>query len=87
MTRIKIIDSHTGGEPTRVVASGGPELGGGTMAERQESIVGRVFEGTVRSGGDASGKVSPTIKSSAFTNGEAELILDERDPLCYEIHQ
>ncbi|HEY0549529.1 MAG TPA: proline racemase family protein, partial [Verrucomicrobiae bacterium] len=34
MKRIQIIDSHTGGEPTRVVVSGGPDLGGGTAAER-----------------------------------------------------
>jgi 4-hydroxyproline epimerase len=33
--RIQIIDSHTGGEPTRVVVSGGPDLGRGTMAERR----------------------------------------------------
>ena len=32
--RIKIIDSHTGGEPTRVVISGGPDLGRGSIAER-----------------------------------------------------
>jgi 4-hydroxyproline epimerase len=32
--RVKIVDSHTGGEPTRVVIEGGPELGNGTMAER-----------------------------------------------------
>ena len=34
MKRIQIIDSHTGGEPTRVVIGGGPDLGGGTVAER-----------------------------------------------------
>jgi 4-hydroxyproline epimerase len=34
VTRIQVIDSHTGGEPTRVVIGGGPDLGGGTMAER-----------------------------------------------------
>jgi len=34
--RIKVIDSHTGGEPTRVVISGGPELGNGSMAARLE---------------------------------------------------
>ncbi len=34
MRRVSIIDSHTGGEPTRVVISGGPDLGNGTMAER-----------------------------------------------------
>ena len=33
--RIQIIDSHTGGEPTRVVVSGGPDLGCGSMAERR----------------------------------------------------
>ncbi len=33
--RISIIDSHTGGEPTRVVIAGGPDLGAGTVAERQ----------------------------------------------------
>jgi 4-hydroxyproline epimerase len=32
--RVSVIDSHTGGEPTRVVLSGGPDLGHGTMAER-----------------------------------------------------
>ena len=32
--RIRIIDSHTGGEPTRVVIGGGPDLGGGSVAER-----------------------------------------------------
>jgi 4-hydroxyproline epimerase len=33
--RIQVIDSHTGGEPTRVVIAGGPDLGGGNMAERR----------------------------------------------------
>jgi 4-hydroxyproline epimerase len=32
--RVEVIDTHTGGEPTRVVVSGGPDLGRGTMAER-----------------------------------------------------
>ena len=36
MKRIQIIDSHTGGEPTRVVVSGGPELGSGSVAARQK---------------------------------------------------
>lgn len=34
--RIKAIDSHTGGEPTRVIIDGFPDLGGGSMAERLE---------------------------------------------------
>jgi 4-hydroxyproline epimerase len=32
--RVQVVDSHTGGEPTRLVVSGGPELGGGTVSER-----------------------------------------------------
>jgi len=34
LKNIQVIDSHTGGEPTRVVVGGGPELGGGSVAER-----------------------------------------------------
>lgn len=34
MKRIQVIDSHTGGEPTRLVVDGFPDLGGGSMAER-----------------------------------------------------
>jgi proline racemase len=34
--RVQIIDSHTGGEPTRVVLDGGPDLGGGTVAAQTE---------------------------------------------------
>lgn len=33
---IHVIDSHTGGEPTRVVIEGGPDLGGNSLAERRE---------------------------------------------------
>src|SRR5258708_37642746 len=33
---IRVIDSHTGGEPTRVVVSGGPDLGTGSLAERRD---------------------------------------------------
>ena len=32
--RIAVIDTHTGGEPTRVVVAGGPDLGGGSVADR-----------------------------------------------------
>lgn len=38
MSAITVIDSHTAGEPTRVVISGGPELGGGTVAERMQRL-------------------------------------------------
>jgi 4-hydroxyproline epimerase len=32
---MKVIDSHTEGEPTRMVVAGGPPLGNGSMAERR----------------------------------------------------
>jgi 4-hydroxyproline epimerase len=32
--RVRVIDSHTGGEPTRLVVSGGPDLGTGSLADR-----------------------------------------------------
>ena len=35
-TRIKVIDSHTGGEPTRTVIAGGPDLGNDSLAVRLE---------------------------------------------------
>jgi 4-hydroxyproline epimerase len=31
---IRILDTHTGGEPTRIVLAGGPDLGDGPLAER-----------------------------------------------------
>ena len=34
MKRVSIIDSHTGGEPTRVIVDGGPDLGGGNVADQ-----------------------------------------------------
>lgn len=36
LRRIKIIDSHTGGEPTRVVIDGGPDLGNDALSNRVE---------------------------------------------------
>ena len=35
-SRVTIIDSHTGGEPTRAVVAGGPDLGGGSLAARRD---------------------------------------------------
>jgi 4-hydroxyproline epimerase len=49
---------------------------------KQESIVGSVFEGSVKV---RDGKVYPSIKGSAFVNAESELVLDPRDPLCMGI--
>jgi 4-hydroxyproline epimerase len=36
MQKVTVIDSHTAGEPTRVVVAGGPDLGNGPVAERRD---------------------------------------------------
>ncbi len=38
MKKVQAIDSHTGGEPTRVVIEGGPQLSGASMAERLQCM-------------------------------------------------
>ncbi len=35
MHKVSVIDSHTGGEPTRTIINGGPNLGSGSLAERR----------------------------------------------------
>ncbi len=49
---------------------------------KQESIVGSVFEGSVRV---KEGKIYPSIRGAAFVNSEADLILNPNDPLCMGI--
>lgn len=36
MDTLRVIDSHTEGEPTRLIIEGGPDLGEGSMAERRD---------------------------------------------------
>jgi 4-hydroxyproline epimerase len=36
--RVRVIDSHTGGEPTRLVISGGPDLAGSSLSDRLERL-------------------------------------------------
>ncbi len=38
MKKVKIVDSHTGGEPTRVVLDGFPDLGTGDMLSRRQIL-------------------------------------------------
>ncbi|MBT2867894.1 4-hydroxyproline epimerase [Chromobacterium violaceum] len=38
MKQVEIIDSHTGGEPTRLVLSGFPALAGATMADKRDAL-------------------------------------------------
>src|SRR5271156_3496372 len=35
MKRVRVIDSHTGGEPTRTVIDGGPDLGEGSLQQKR----------------------------------------------------
>lgn len=36
MKRIQVVDSHTGGEPTRIIIEGGPDLGSGPLGARRD---------------------------------------------------
>ncbi|MDD0999237.1 4-hydroxyproline epimerase [Pseudomonas sp. TNT2022 ID1044] len=38
MKQVHIVDSHTGGEPTRLVIKGFPQLAGSTMAEKRDAL-------------------------------------------------
>lgn len=49
---------------------------------RQESIVGTVFEGSIKKQGD---DLIPTIKGSAYITAESTLVLDQRDPFRWGI--
>jgi 4-hydroxyproline epimerase len=72
MRRVAIIDSHTAGEPTRLVLDGGPDLGSGTIAERREIFRDR-FD-TFRSA------VVNEPRGSEVTVGA--LLCTPRDPSC-----
>ncbi|MBI5706000.1 MAG: proline racemase family protein [Armatimonadetes bacterium] len=41
LRRIRFVDSHTGGEPTRVIVNGGPDLDGATMETRRADFAAR----------------------------------------------
>lgn len=49
---------------------------------RQESVVGSIFEGTVKVTDNV---IYPSVKGSAFITAEADLILDDKDPFCMGI--
>ncbi|MGV3531303.1 MAG: proline racemase family protein [Chthoniobacteraceae bacterium] len=51
----------------------------------QESILGSHFDARFQWADEAKGTVVPTITGTAFVTGEAELLLDERDPFCWGI--
>ena len=48
VNKVRVVDSHTAGEPTRVIIDGGPDLGGGGVAKRLERF--RADHDSFRSG-------------------------------------
>lgn len=36
--RLRVIDTHTGGEPTRIILEGGPDLGTGSLSQRRARL-------------------------------------------------
>ena len=69
---IHVIDSHTAGEPTRVVIDGIPDFGVGTMAEAREQF----------------GKHCDWLRTSLLSEPRGfeamvgALLLDSKDPEC-----
>jgi 4-hydroxyproline epimerase len=70
--RVRAIDSHTGGEPTRIVTAGGPDLGTGPLAERA-----RIFR--ERHDGFRSFVVNEPRGSDVLVGG---LLVPPHDPSC-----
>jgi 4-hydroxyproline epimerase len=69
---IRVIDSHTGGEPTRVVISGGPELPPGPLDERLRTL--RSHHDTFRSAVVNEPRGSDTVVGA--------LLCEPSDPTC-----
>jgi len=51
----------------------------------QESIIGSTFTGRFRWLSRDAGRITPTISGTAYVNGEATLLIEERDPFCWGI--
>jgi 4-hydroxyproline epimerase len=51
----------------------------------QESIIGSTFSASYKWLDRASGKVTPSIRGSAYLTAESTLLLDPRDPFCWGI--
>ena len=70
--RIRVIDSHTGGEPTRLIVTGGPDLGTGSLADRLECF-------RTKHDGFRSAVVNEPRGSDVMVGG---LLSDPLDPTC-----
>lgn len=72
LRRVSVVDSHTGGEPTRVVLSGGPDLAGTTLAEMRDDF--RLHHDTFRSAVSAEPRGSDVMVGA--------LLVPPADPTC-----
>jgi 4-hydroxyproline epimerase len=70
--RIRVIDSHTGGEPTRLIVTGGPDLGTGSLADRLDCF-------RTKHDGFRSAVVNEPRGSDVMVGG---LLSDPLDPTC-----
>jgi 4-hydroxyproline epimerase len=70
--RVQIVDSHTGGEPTRLVIAGGPELAGKTAAEKRDDF-------RTRFDAFRSAVVNEPRGSDVLVGG---LLVEPSDPTC-----
>lgn len=70
--RLRVIDSHTGGEPTRIIISGGPDLGNGSVAS-QLAVFRRQFDSF------RSAVVNEPRGADAIVGA---LLCESRDPSC-----
>lgn len=88
MQRIHIIDSPTGGEPTRVVVSAEMDLGAGTLADRRDVLHRRYDHLRSAVVNEARGSdavvgaliCEPAIRGQAYLTADGQLLMDERDP-------
>ncbi len=72
MKKISVIDSHTGGEPTRLIVAGGPDLGSGTLAQRLQRF--RTTHDRVRSAAVCEPRGSDVVVGA--------LLCTPNDPSC-----
>jgi 4-hydroxyproline epimerase len=72
LKRVRVVDSHTGGEPTRIVIDAGPDLGPGTIKEKLERF--RKTEDRFRSA-----VVNEPRGSDVLVGG---LLVQPLDPTC-----
>lgn len=72
MRRIQVVDSHTGGEPTRLVIAGGPDLAGNGAAEKRDDF-------RAHHDGFRSAVVNEPRGSDVLVGG---LLIEPADPTC-----